>query len=137
MTYVVVNRNKVASVERSGTSSASATHTAAQSSLTQLTLTRTVTDHSDGSGNLFGTYGTVLYPTKTVNLKVVGDFTESTYQTAYETADAFSPASGAAGSTSGSQKGGETGSQTFKEVYAANSLVVRYKTGAGVTESHS
>lgn len=138
MGYVINTKaSAVTSVERSGTSSASATHTAAQSSLTQLTLTRTVTDHSDGSGNLFGTYGTVLYPTKTVNLKVVGDFTESTYQTAYETVDAFSPASGAAGSTSGSQKGGETGSQTFKEVYAANSLVVRYKTGAGVTESHS
>ncbi len=126
-------------VERAGNTSASASYSAEQTSLTHVTLTRTVTDHSDGSGALFGGFGTVLYGTGAVSLKVVADFVETTYKTAYEDANAFENAIAGSGSTgtNGSQKGGEHGTQSFREIYAASSLIVRYRTGAGIAEAHS
>lgn len=131
---------KTKTVSRSASSAASASHTATQSTTAAVTLERTVTDHSDGSGDLFGVYGSVLYVAKTVNLKVVADYEESSYQTVFEKSDAFEQSTieesvaAASGSTT---KGGESGTYAMREEYAASSLTVRYKTGAGVPEAHS
>lgn len=129
------------SVASTSTAAASASHSATQASADAVTLTRTVTDYSDGSGDLFGVYGTVLYVAKQVNLKVVVDYSESSYQAVFEKSDEFErnvfSVGGVSSSGSNTNKGGETGSFSMREDYAANSLTVRYKTGAGVAEAHA
>ncbi|MBL8444796.1 MAG: hypothetical protein JNK52_12180, partial [Zoogloeaceae bacterium] len=132
---------KTKTVAQGASSTASASHAATQSSTTAVTLNRTVTDYSDGSGDLFGVFGTVLYVAKTVNLKVVADYQERSYQSVFEKSDSFErsamvDAAEASGGSSAT-KGGESGTYSRKEDYAANSLTVRYKTGAGVAEAHS
>lgn len=125
-------------VGRSASSSASASYSVTQSSTTHVTVQRRVTDYTDG--NLFGGYGTVLYGSSQVTLKVTRDYQETAYQTTYERASAFEQATTENQASSGSstaQKGGETGTRSVREVYAANTLIARYRTGAGVAESHS
>lgn len=120
-------------------SSASLTETVEQSGTTSVTVQRTVTDYSDGSGDLYNTFGTVLYVAKQVNLKVTRDWSESTYEALYEQSAEFESADQTGGSSASgsSTRGGTSGSASFKEQYAANSLVARYTVGTPTPIAHS
>lgn len=142
-----------APVSVSASASNTATHstTSVQTSKNGVTTAHLLTE--DGEGSWFGTFGTINYAGKTALLKVVGDYTETTYSSDHEDSVQFeslnatgdagivsagtpSPstaATGGGGSTT--MKGGETGSAAFKESFGTAGIVVRYRVGAGATHT--
>lgn len=143
----------------SGSSAASYSTSSAHTSKTSVTTSHLVTD--DGAGLLYGVLGTVGYVSKNVVLKVQRDAVESSFNSSHEdaanweslnatseatttanntngtggsAATVASAASGGGGSTSA--KGGQYGSTSTVDVFGANTLKVRYKTGTITPQSH-
>lgn len=109
----------------------------------------------DGVGHWYGTFGTINYAGKAGTLKVVGDYSETSYQSEHEesttweslnsTSDAgigstavpTPPSAANGGGGSSSAKGGSTSSSTLKETYASAGLTLKYRIGAGATHTVS
>jgi hypothetical protein len=123
------------------------TQTAKQTSRNGVTVAHMLTD--DGAGGFYGALGTVSYVSKDVAVKVVGDYTENSFESTYERASDFealnatSEPTGTVGQPGGSSlsvstggggsataKGGAFGTSSFKEAFGANTLFVRYATGS-------
>lgn len=131
------------SFEKNASNSASLAEVAVQSSKSDVTVGHIVTD--DGAGNFYGALGTIAYSAQSFILKLVGDYSETSFESNYERANAFEtlnntgafmndPAAEQSGGGSSTAKGGNYGSASFKET-AGSSLVVRYRVGAGATHS--
>lgn len=135
-----------------GTYEQNANNSASHSTLTKQTAADEVTTihvaTDDGDGSLYGTLGFVGYVAKSVTLKALADFSESSYESNSEDANSFeslnatgdasaatlpglgvvTPAASAGGGGSATSKGGEYGSESFTETMSG-SLLVKYKTG--------
>lgn len=137
--------------EKSGTNSASHTVTTAQKSSGGVAALHSVTD--DGQGGLFGTYGTVSYASRFVVLKVVADYSETSFESNYEDAKAFeslnvtglpssawdgsgTPKATQGGGGSQTAKGGQYGSRTFREDFGTAGIVATYKVGSATPTAH-
>lgn len=137
---------------------ASYSTTSTQTSKTSVTTSHLVTD--DGSGLLFGTFGTVGYVSKAVSVKVQRDASETSYQSNHEDASNWealnatsestttanntngtggsaatlaSASSGGGGSTTA--KGGAYGSTSVVDVFGVNTLSVAYRVGSATPTS--
>lgn len=95
----------------------------------------------DGAGGFVNTLGTVSYGAKTVAVKVIRDYVETSYQQNHEKSQAWENLNSTVEALAGpitvttggggaaTAKGGAYGTTTQKEVYSSASMVVRYKTG--------
>lgn len=130
--------------QKSASNSSSYTTVSSQASKANVTVAHVVTD--DGAGNLYGTFGTVGYVAKSVTVKVVGDYSETSYQSNYENAAAWENlnATGAAGDQSAAAaggggsttaKGGAYGTTVQAEHFGNSGLIVRYKTGIATPQA--
>ena len=129
--------------QRAAGNSSSLVQTSANTSTGSVSVLNNVTD--DGAGHFFGSLGIVGYAAKTVTLKVVSDYAESSFQSNSEniasweslnaTGSTFddnssSTGTGDGGGGSSSSKGGNYGTTSQKEVFGSSGLVARYKTGS-------
>lgn len=135
--------------QKSSTDSSSYTQAGSQTSKTRITVVHTLTDN--GSGGFINSMGTVVYASKTIAVKVVGNYSETSYQNNYEKASAWeslnatgtdggggpAPSSSEGGGGSNTSSGGNYGSHTQAESYGAAALFVRYKTGAASPSAHT
>ena len=126
----------------SSSSSSNYVRVTAQTSRNNVTVYHSITD--DGAGGFVDSMGTVSYGAKSVALKVKADYSENSYNANYEdgrswdtlneTADsnpgAGVPNAATGGGGSATAKGGSYNTSSQTEVFGANSLVVRYKTGS-------
>lgn len=119
-------------VKNSVGSSATLTEETGTSSDGRIIAVRTVTD--DGAGSFIDTFGTVVYASKQVQLKVVSfDRTASSYKSDYDNAAEFerTVGDGEASGSSSSRKGGAYGTSSVgEEMLATSSIVARYRVGA-------
>lgn len=124
-------------VSKSTNSSASKTEICSQSASGQVTMMRSVTD--DGVGGFYDNLGLVDYASKSIIIKVAGDYSTASFNSVYEDHSSWSeqnsggtlvgglaPSSGGGGSAS--FRGGESGSVSSSEVVGA-SILCRYKIG--------
>lgn len=113
-------------------SSARYTEQVGTTSDNRIIATRSVTD--DGAGNFANALGTVSYATKSVSLKVIAfDRSTTAYKSDHEKASEFENTSDHGSSSSDSNKGGSYGTAAVgEEMFAATSLVARYRVGASV-----
>lgn len=129
--------------EQNASNSSSHTTVTSQTSSTTVTTLHTVTD--DGAGYLYGTFGFVGYVAKSLTVKTVANFEESSYSTTSEDSNAFeslnatgdasssyggvqTPGAGTGGGGSTTHSGGDYGSKSFSEIMSGT-MLVRYKTG--------
>lgn len=135
------------------TTGSSYTTASTQTSKISTTTRKVVTD--TGTGQLHGTFGTVGYVAKSISVKVVADYDETSFSSNYESADSWEslnatgesggpspgPSVTEGGGGSASAKGGAYGSTSSKELYGSSTLMVRYKTGVAsptsVTETYT
>lgn len=120
-------------------SSATLTEETGTTADNRIVTVKTATD--DGAGNIAAGLGTVNYTGKQVSIKVV-QFDRSTqaYKSDHENALEFSRAvaDGAGTWQNSGQKGGSYSTASVgEEMLGGSSLVVRYRTGAGVPQSYS
>lgn len=140
-------------MKRTDANGSTYSQSASQTSKTSVSVAHVATD--DGLGAIFGTLGLVNYAGKSVALKVIGDFAESSYQSNYESARDFeslnetaesgngypsgpppqSASSGGGGSSTA--RGGEYGTETATEAFASAALLVSYKTAPVTPQSFS
>lgn len=142
---VVTDRKTLyATYAKDASSSATYSTASAQTSKRGVAVEHIVTD--DGAGKFFGTLGTVSYGAKSLTLKVVADWSETSFESNYEQAGAFDSlnATGEPTATAGGTaptvtqggggtstgKGGSYGTTSSKEVFASSGLTVRYKVGS-------
>lgn len=126
--------------------------TTKQTTRNSVAVAHTITDN--GSGAFYGALGTVGYVSKAVVIKVVGDFSETSYESNYERASAFealnetgeatTTAGGAessnastGGGGSESSRGGDSGSATFTEVYGSSTMLARYSRSSATPTAHT
>lgn len=151
--YTVTTKQPViATTAFSGSDSSMYSKVSSQTSKTQVTTSHLITDN--GSGAFFGAMGTISYGSKTASLKVIGDYSSTSYSANYEDASTFEslndtseptgtagggtpPTTSQGGGGSTSAKGGDYGTSEQTEVYGANSLFVRYKTGSPTPTAHT
>jgi hypothetical protein len=133
--------------QASNSNGSSYTQTSKQTSRNGVTVAHMLTD--DGAGGFYGALGTVGYVSKAVSVKVVGDFSENSYDVNYERASDFEALNATSeptetigqpgGSTlsvttggggSATAKGGTFGSSSFSETFGNNTMRVRYATGS-------
>lgn len=148
VTRVPLTMNKQVNVSNG----ASLTETSKQTSRNTTTISRTVTDN--GAGALFGALGTVAYVAKAIVVKVIGDFSETSFESNYEesaTWEALNEKSVAPGTVgnptppnvseggggSVSTRGGGFGSSTAKEIFGSAGVVVRYRVGTATPAAHT
>lgn len=151
-TNYITTRPEVTSTQKSASDSSSYTMASRQTSRTNTTVAHLVTDN--GTGQLFGTMGTVSYVGQAVVVKVIADFSEVSYESNYEQASAWEslnattePTATAAGPTppsttsggggSSTMRGGGVGSSAFREIYGASTMVVRYRVGTATPATHN
>lgn len=128
-------------VEGSTTSGATLTSTASASTETSTTIMCVATD--DAAGYFLNAMGTANYASKSVTLKVIGDFSSSSYKNDHENANDWAAANGStstgynagqpvSSNTGGnaSAKGGTWDAVTNKEVFAGAAVLVRYAVGS-------
>ncbi len=131
---------------RSATSSASHTTAASQKQAGGIAVAHAVTD--DGNGGLFGTFGTVSYASKFVVLKVIEDYSETSYESNFEDSKTFEALNSLSlfpgssqmttdgGGGSQSAKGGQYGSRSFREEFGAAGIVAAYTVGSATPTAH-
>ena len=141
------NQTAIKPVSNSGTSSYITVSN--QTTKNAVTVAHLLTD--DGAGGFVGGLGSVAYVAKTVTLKVVGDYSETSYQQNYEKAQAWENLNGTSDTVSGpglptissggggssTAKGGSFGTTTQREVFGSAGVIVRYKTGTVTPNSAS
>lgn len=150
--YTETTRTPVVSTRRASSSNGSSySTTEKQTARNSVAVSHHITD--DGAGGLFGAMGTVGYVSRAVVVKVVGDYSETTYESNYEEASTWEslnatsePTGTAGGSTppsaedggggSSSARGGSSGSTSQKELYATSSMVARYRVGSASPAAH-
>lgn len=139
----------VTTTQRDASSSSTYTKASSQTSKSGVTVSHILTDN--GSGGFLNSMGAVSYVGKTVTVKVIQDYTETSYNQNYEQASAWeslnatgisggggpapSSTQGGGGSTTG--KGGDYSSFSQKEVYGSAALLVRYRTSGASAASHT
>ena len=115
-------------------SSATLTEETGTTADNRIVTVKTVTD--DGAGNLGAGRGTVNYAGKSASLKVVAfDRSTEAYKSDHEDASEFdrTVTDGSGSSNSSARKGGEYGTASVGEqMFAASSMVARYRVGASV-----
>ncbi len=133
---------RTSNASSSSGSSASLSEQSGKTADDRIIVARTVTD--DGAGNLAAALGTVDYVSRAVSLKVVShDRTTESYKSDHENASEFSRTTSSGGNSSGSsssnsRKGGSYGTAAVgEEMFAASSLVARYRVGAPAPVAHS
>lgn len=145
-TSIAVNQSSYAlyqTFKKDAGSTASLSEASVKTSKSQVTVGHIVTD--DGNGHFYGALGAVSYVSKGAVLKLVSDFSETTFNSNYEKASSWEqlndtgavgsdPAATSSGGGSTSAKGGDYGTSSFKET-AGSTLILRYRTGAGATHS--
>jgi hypothetical protein len=139
----------VTTSQKSSSDSSSYTQACSQTSKTKVTVVHTLTDN--GSGGFINSMGTVVYASKTLSVKVVGNYSETSYQNNYEKASAWeslnstgtdggggpAPSSTEGGGGSNTSSGGEYGTHVQSESYGSAALFVRYKTGSASPTAHT
>ena len=118
-----------------------------------VTVSHVVTD--DAAGHWFGSFGALNYASKSGTLKVLGDWSETSYESNHEestnweslngTSDAGIQSSGlgapattaSGGGGAATAKGGSTGSASVAEAFGSAGVLLRYRTGAGSPQSHT
>lgn len=149
--YTVTTKEPVVTTTKgnsaSGSSSTAAKYSTAstQTSRNSITTAHLATD--DGAGSFLGTLGTANYAGKTLQIKVQGDASESSYNSNYENASNWESLNATGESTatvgggavatisqggggSATAQGGQHSASSVTDVFGSNSLSVRYKTGS-------
>lgn len=138
--------------EKSQSSSASHTTTTGKNASGSTAVLHAVTD--DGTGGLFGTFGAVSYASKFVILKVVADYSETSFESSYEDASTFeslnvtgeptatlggagAPTANQGGGGASSAKGGSYGSAIFREDFGSAGIVASYTVGTPTPIAHT
>ena len=144
--------NTYAAFEKNASTSASHSAMTGKKASGGTAVLRTVTD--DGAGNLFGTFGTVSYASKFVILKVISDYSETSFESNYENASAFesinvtgeatttaggagAPTATSGGGGSSSARGGQYGSASFKEEFGTAGIAAVYAVGTPTPVAHT
>jgi len=148
--YEVTTRTPMTTSTRaSGSNSSSHSQSTVQTSKSGVAVLHRAICGTDGS--FFGAMGTASAIAKSVSIKVTGDWEENSHQANYETASAWeslnetgtsggggpAPSGTSGGGGASTAKGGTFENTAQKEVFGANSLFVRYSTGAGVAQAHT
>lgn len=146
------NYNTYAAYEKSASSSASHSAVTGKKASGGTAVFRAVTD--DGAGNLFGTFGSVSYASKFVILKVISDYSETSFESSYENASVFdslnvtgeatttaggagAPTATSGGGGSSSARGGQYGSASFKEEFGTAGIAAVYAVGTPTPVAHT
>lgn len=141
--YVTVN-----TVRNDSTSSSTYSTSETVVDNTSKVVIHSITDN--GTGGFVGSMGTVVYASKSVSLKVLADWTSSSYKSDHENAQdwaaandstttGYNPGQPTSGSTGGSAtaKGGTWQTTSNKELFVPNAFVVRYAIGSATPVSAS
>lgn len=142
-------RTVVTTSQKSSSDSSNYTQAGSQTSKSKITVVHTLTDN--GSGGFINSMGAVVYASKSISVKVIGNYTETSYQNNYEKASAWeslnatgtdggggpAPSTSEGGGGSSTSAGGAYGSHTQSEQYGSAALFVRYKTGSASPTAHT
>lgn len=146
---VTWSSRKVATLRTSASSQSSYSRESTTASVTSVTTQHSLTD--DGAapiGGFIDGLGTVNWVGKSVSVKVIGDYSEQSYQSNFEDAKQFETLNetseqgawgtvnnGAGGGGSATAKGGQHGAQAVKDAYSATSMVAEYRVGTATPQA--